>query len=177
MKTRHAFIKAWGVSIFLAVVAFFSLIFVSSDVPIVWPALIFFIVLLFNTFFSIELFASVTPRNSFAQHAVDIVLLALYIFLAVNLKVPVRFVFLSLLIFIFATMKYALLLGTIEHPKLLKRKILVDIVGTLACSLTLGGVMFADPLTSLWVLTITFTIANIILFTVWPLYRFHDISL
>jgi hypothetical protein len=73
--------------------------------------------------------------------------------------------------FIVATIKYACLLNKIPQPKLLKRKIIIDLVGVSGCALILGGILAGYTELSLWTLAVSFLIANFFLLIVWPMYR------
>jgi hypothetical protein len=133
--------------------------------------LIFYIVLAINTYFSIELFASIVSPRSRIQQFMDAVLLLLIVGLAFTLQNPIIFIFIDLLMFIVATIKYTLILGEVDHPKLLKRKIIIDLLGALLAGAVLIGILYGYQAYSIWILTSVFLCANIILLFVWPMYR------
>lgn len=132
---------------------------------------IFYIVLAINTFFSIELFASIVSPRSRIQQMMDAILLVLIIGLAFTLQNPILFIFIDLVMFIMATIKYTLILNVVDHPKLLKRKIIIDLSGALLAGLALIGILYGYQVYSIWILTSVFLCANIILLFVWPMYR------
>jgi hypothetical protein len=132
---------------------------------------IFYIVLAINTFFSIELFASIVSPRSRIQKIMDAILLVLIIGLAFTLNNPLLFIFLDLIMFLVATVKYTLMLGVVDHPKLLKRKIIIDLSGALLAGLALVGILYGYQSYSVWILTSIFLLANIFFLFVWPMYR------
>ncbi len=138
------------------------------------PLAIFYVTIVINTYFSIKLFAEIIPKENAGQKLLDTVLAFLYVGMALEMGDPKAFVFMALLLFIVAAAKYAFLLGIVHHPKLLKRKIIVDTSGVFACALALGGILAGFPKESAWAFAIVFVIVNLILFFVHPLYRFDE---
>lgn len=134
------------------------------------PLIVFYVVLLINTFFSIRCFARITPEGQIVQDIVDVFLVILYLFLAFSMNDALLFIFFSLLLFIMATIKYILLLGQTHHTALVKRKVFVDALGTLACGVMLGALLYGYSTGALWVWSVAFVLANIYLFFVKPLY-------
>jgi len=137
------------------------------------PFGIFYATIVFNTYFSVKLFSSITDPKNGAQIFMDAILVVLYAYLAWSMGDALHFAFAGALLFLAATAKYALLLGLTEQSKLLKKKILVDTSGTTLFVLALYGVIAGYPVQSIWALAIVFVVANVILFSVWPLYRLH----
>ena len=162
--------KASIVSIFFAIV---GLIFTAAiaDKMAALPGIIFYHVFIFNTFFSVQLFASLTPPESRIQMIVDGLLFLVNLYLATLLGSPSQFVFWTLILFIVATTKYAFLLGLVLHPNLLKRKILIDLSGAMLCTLSLGGIVAGYEKTSIWLFSGAFVLANIYFLLIKPMYR------
>jgi hypothetical protein len=138
------------------------------------PLFLFHVTLLLNTFFSVQYFARITPKGDPAQWCVDTVLMLLLIALPFFLGSPVRFVALVTLLFVAATLKYVLLLGTVSDRALLRRKIRIDALGTVLCVLTLAGVLAGYPLVALWCWAAVFVAANVHVLLILPLYRSHE---
>ncbi len=162
--------KASSVSIiFLIAGALFALIRIT-DLGQSLPMLIVYAVLLVNTFFSVRIFSAITPPSSI-QKTCDAGLFFIYLLTAWEFGSPKGFAFAFLLLFIVACVKYSFLLYETSHPKLIKRKILVDLSGALAGALTLCGIMAGYQYASLWSLAIVFSFANVFLFFVQPLYQ------
>ena len=174
---KGAEVKAWIVSSIFALAFIITWTFESFDWHKAIPLAIFYIVFLFNTFFSIRCFSRITPPYSLTHSILDFVLVSLYIAMAINVRALPYFIFFTLLIFAVSSIKYTLLLGSIDHDHILKRKILIDILGVCGSALVIGGVLVGYARSSLWAWVIIFILANIILFTLWPFYRLdpdHD---
>ncbi|KKT42140.1 MAG: hypothetical protein UW30_C0002G0051 [Candidatus Giovannonibacteria bacterium GW2011_GWA2_44_13b] len=138
------------------------------------PLLLYYLLLLVNTYFSIRFFAVITPVEKISQHTADILLGLCILLMSMNLNNALWFFMWATLLFMLATVKYALLLGAIPHPRLLKRKILVDLSGIVASAFALLGALFGYPSASAWVYTFLYLLANIYLMIVNPLYRLLD---
>lgn len=170
-KITKAERKAYAATAAFFGAGLFGWFFLVSDWRASLPLAVFYTVLLVNTFFSIRLFAGLSSAGGAAEWAIDGILVFLYFALALNLSSALRFEFIALFIFIFATAKYVFLLGVVPHPILLKRKIIVDLLGVLACALAAGTAVGEYATESAWAFAGVFTIANFLLFFVWPLYR------
>jgi hypothetical protein len=164
-------IKAILTTIVFASLGVVSSIYLISNWSESLPLVIFYFILIVNTFFSIKLFSAITPDGVLSQAIMDIFLFFIYLALLISINSQLLFVFFTLLLFILAIMKYTLLLGIVDHPKLLKRKILIDLSGALGSALVLGGILFGDTILSTWIFTGGFAFANVLLFFVWPMYR------
>lgn len=171
---KIATIKAWIISSIFAIAFIINWIFESFDWHKALPLAIFYAVFVFNTFFSIRCFSRITPPYSFIHGILDLILLALYIAMAINVKALPYFVFFCLLIFAVSSIKYTFLLGSVEYDEMIKRKVLIDILGVCGLSLVIGGIFAGYPQYSIWAWVIIFILANIILFTFWPFYRIDD---
>jgi glycosyltransferase involved in cell wall biosynthesis len=166
--------KAWIISGFFALAFIITWTVESFDWHLAIPLAIFYAVFVFNTFFSIKCFSSITPPYSFIHGILDLVLVSLYIGMAINVRAVPYFIFFCLLIFAVSSIKYTLLLGSIEYDHIIKRKILIDILGVCGTSLVIGGIFAGYPRFSLWAWVLIFILANVILFIFWPFYRLDD---
>jgi hypothetical protein len=146
----------------------------SPDSFTTLPFVIFYIVLTINTYHSIKLFSSITPMEDRAQRLVDLLLGISYLFLAYSFANPVGFFIGVLFLFILAPIKYILLLGMIPHSHLLKRKITIDLMGTLLAGVSLASALIGYPTQSAWFLAIMFLAANVYLLLINPMYRLID---
>jgi hypothetical protein len=165
--------KAWVVCILFAGVGVWSLLF--HDVPneIALPHALFYLVLTINSFYSIRFYSEWTPP-SFLQSVVDGALVIAYIALALSIGLPTAFAFFALCIFVIAPMKYAEMLGKTSHDKTLRRKIMIDMLGTILMTAVLGGTLLGYREESVWVLTIIFALANVYFLMIRPMYRFLE---
>lgn len=167
-------LKAFLGAALFSVMAVFSWIFFVEDKLLSLPLLIFYAALMVHTYFSIRLFSAIAPRGNFTQTFFDFLLFLVNTGMALALANPLLFLFLNLLLFIVAPVKYSFLLGVVNHPKLLKRKIIVDLLGALAAALSLGVFLVGYEHKAVWGLLIAFSIASVYLFFIRPLYRLHD---
>lgn len=163
--------RAWFVAVFFSLAGLLSFTFVAPTSRLLWPNAIFYAVLVVNTFYSVRLFARIAPA-SVAQTAVDLTLVAAYVGLALSLGREWAFPFFALCIFVAAPIKYVLMLGSVPNSELLKKKLLIDLSGTVMSVFTLLGAIFLSyPLTAAWALAILFSLANIYLLAIRPMYR------
>ncbi len=163
--------RAWVVSIFFTAAGLLSFFVIAPDTRYVWPNALFYAVIVINTFYSVRLFARIAP-SSFSQTAVDGLLVLSYLGLAFSLGREWAFPFFALCIFVAAPIKYVLMLGVVPHSDLLRKKLLIDLSGTAMCAIALLGAVFLEyPLTAAWSLAIFFSLANIYLLAIRPMYR------
>jgi hypothetical protein len=133
--------------------------------------LIFYALLLLNTFFSVRIFATITPRGHAGQTFWDLLLGLCIAFLPLSFASPMHFVFLTLFLFVIATLKYIFLIPVVGFSKLLFEKIRIDTLGILLCALCLAGILFGFAYWSLNLFAFVFFLANV--YVIWhkPLYR------
>lgn len=147
-----------------------AVLFYSIVTPFLLPHFIFYMVLVINTFFSIRFWSALQP-NDVRQFLVDAVLVVTYLTLAFSIGEPMHFAFAALCLFIAAPIKYVLMRGRTAHEALVERKIFLDALGTLACAALILGMLSGYALESTWVFAIGFTLANIYLLFIRPMYR------
>jgi hypothetical protein len=146
-------------------------IFSISRGAILIPLLVFQVLLLINTFLSIRCFATVIPKDDRAQQVIDVILVCIYLVTPFALHDPFLFVSGITALFTIATLKYALLRKQEHERRLIRRKLSVDIAGTLLSLAALVGIWAGYPgiTTALW--AGIFFCANIYLIYISPLYR------
>jgi hypothetical protein len=164
-------IRALAATILFSITGCWALLFHTIPWEFVIPNGIFYAVLTINTYFSIRFYSAFTPDEPF-QTFIDLLLAASYIGLALTIGIPVAFAFFALLIFVVAPAKYAHMLGKTPHDKTLRRKILIDLLGTFTCAFVLGLSLIGLELKAAWILAVLFTLANIYLLAIKPMYRF-----
>ncbi|MBP9757912.1 MAG: hypothetical protein KBD06_04895 [Candidatus Pacebacteria bacterium] len=162
--------RALGATLLFAAVGFWSVLFHNVPWEFSVPHIIFYTVLTINTYFSVRFYTAFTPESTF-QSAIDFALVAAYIALGLSIGIPLAFAFFALLIFTLAPSKYAHMLGTTPYDATLRKKILIDLLGTLMCVLVLGVTIAGLQLKAAWMLAILFTLANIYLLLIRPMYR------
>lgn len=163
-------IKAWVATLAFSLAGITSLFFAAPISSYLLPHGIFYAVLVINTFLSIRFFSALAPENH-SQMAIDIVLVLLYLALAFSIGRPLTFAFFALCLFIAASSKYPLLLLVILQTDVLKRKILIDLMGTAACAAILAATILGYAFEAAWAAAIGFTFANVYLLRVKPMYR------
>lgn len=166
-------LKAWLFAVCFSLFGIASAVLAAPESEFVFPHVIFYAVLIVNSFFSIRLFSSIQPRSALQTFA-DLILLLAYVALAFSIGRPVAFSFFALSVFVAAPPKYALMLGMVPHDRLLRRKILLDLAGTALCAAVLGGTLLGYELASAWLLAIVFALANAHLLLIRPMYRIYD---
>ena len=126
------------------------------------PLLGFHCLLLLNTYFSIRCFSSVATSKTTAQIAIDAILAGMYVYLAFQFTDPTRYLVASTVLFLIADIKYALVLGTPGYEKLLKRKMLLNLLAAVTCILALFGLAAGIHQSLGWWLA-AFLLANVYL--------------
>jgi hypothetical protein len=151
-------------------IAVWTVFFLAPVVPELVPQELFFAVLIINTFFSIQFYSEIQPKNV-SQTLIDTLLVITYLALAFSFGRPELFTFAALCLFIAAPPKYALMLGEIPHLKLLERKMLLDSLGTAGCAALLGATLLGYSLIAIWAMAVLFALANVYLLFVRPMYK------
>lgn len=134
MKYQPANLKAGLVT------SLFALFVVASAFlfPIEPTMLVLHGLILLHTFLSIRCFSALIDVHDLRQWAIDILLVFSYAVFAFAMRdILLYFVALTWVFFV-ATMKYALLIGRLQQPILLQRKITADILG-----MAFGGISYA----------------------------------
>lgn len=134
------------------------------------PHVIFFAVLILNTVFSVRFWRPLQPKSP-VQLVIDGVLLANYAALLFAIGRPIEFAFFAALLFIAATMKYAVMLGVVPHTDVLRKKIIIDLLGAFLCAAVLFATLMGYALYAAWALAVIFTLANIYLLYFRPMYK------
>lgn len=138
--------------------------------PYLLPNLIFYVVLLVNTWYSIRFWSPLQPKDV-RQTFIDGVLAFAYMALALSMGRPLSFAVAALVLFVLATLKYALMLGKIPQQGAVRKKLRLDAFGALVCAIALAVTATGYPLFAAWSFAIGFTLANIYLLKLNPMYR------
>ena len=163
-------LKAFSVVALFALIALGAIFFRAPLDSFLVPHTIFYTVLLVNTFYSIRFWAAIQPQDS-SQMLIDGILAVTYIALALSIGRPISFAIAALALFIAAPIKYMLMLGKIPRAALLGKKIAIDGAGTAICTLVLVLTLSGYGLVSAWIFAISFTLVNIYLLRINPMYR------
>ena len=172
MKMSHtmkAFL-ACGIFIIFLVVSIYTMSY-TGDTAL--PIVIFYILLIVNTFFSVKLFDQIIP-NLLSQKLIDTILVLLYAALAFTLGNAPLFTLVLACFFLVSSQKYVSLLGVVHQPTLLKRKICANILGALLGLIVLALILYGFTSYALWGLVAVFALANIYFFFISPLYKLDN---
>jgi hypothetical protein len=166
----HARLRALAVSLGFGLWALGAAFFIV-DRPGSAPLVIFYALLLFNTYFSVRTFATITPKGHKGQAFMDFVLGLFLFVLPLYFGEPLLFTVLMATLFGVATVKYIFLESIIGSSRLITQKARIDSLGTLLCLFAVAGILLGYVFwtTVLW--TIIFLIANIYVLWVRPIYR------
>lgn len=137
------------------------------------PALILYAGLVINTYFSIRCFSSITPDKNKTSKIVDIGLVVLYFVLASTFNNIENFLMITVFLFELAVLKYIVLLriSAPEYRGLVQKKILLDMLGVISCSLALTAALLGYSFFSIWFPALLLLGANIYLIILRPFYR------
>ena len=155
--------------------AFFGTLFLFTvnNLSYALPALIFFAMLVINTYFSIRCFSSITPENDNIAKVIDIGLAFLYLALALAFNDIQRFLLIALFLFELSVIKYSMLLriSAPEYQNLVLKKISIDMLGVISCSLALTLALLGYSFYSIWFLAMLLLAANIYLILIKSFYK------
>lgn len=99
---------------------------------------VLFALLLVHTFFSVRCFSALIDPRDLRQNMVDVLLVIAYFLTGAFMNSGSLFYMGWIALFFLATLKYILLIGRLDHPKLLRRKLIADVGG-----LALGFFVFS----------------------------------
>ncbi|MBI4085883.1 MAG: hypothetical protein HY433_01405 [Candidatus Liptonbacteria bacterium] len=155
--------------------AFFGTLFLFTVDNFLYalPALVFYAMLVINTYYSIRCFSSIASENDKIAKVIDIGLAVLYLALASAFDDIQRFLTIALFLFELATLKYIMLLkaSAPEYKNLIRNKILLDALGVISCSLALTLALLGYSFYSIWFLAMLLLAANIRLILIKPFYK------
>ena len=135
------------------------------------PLILFYIILIINSYFSIEFFSKIIPPKRLDQKVINLILVFFYLILILNLGNEMWYLLSATMLFIVATLKYVFLLETVDL-KILKKKLIIDILGSIICASALAGYLIGCGEVTKWIWALMFLFANIYLLVVNPMYKF-----
>ncbi|TSC82453.1 MAG: hypothetical protein G01um101420_286 [Parcubacteria group bacterium Gr01-1014_20] len=174
MNETKATLFATVMTLIYTLLGLVSIFYMVDDWLVSLPIVVFYFLILVSTHLSVSFFLSIIPEHSYIQKVINGALLVIYFILAFNLNHPLNFMIVTALLFSVSTIKYLLMVEENPHKKLLWRKVSVQTLGTIACILTILGILSGYALisTSLWLFC--FIIANIYIISIKPLYRISN---
>jgi hypothetical protein len=135
------------------------------------PLGIFYALLVVNTFPSVRLFSSIIPQDNGKHALADILIAMTYVSLVISFGNPEQFALCALVLFLVAAGKYSLMVEETPHPNLVQRKVRVDLLGAFLCACVLAAMILGYPVFGAWALAIIFSLANVYVLGLRPLYR------
>lgn len=173
MLNSHPIFKAAGSIALVLIFAIIQIWLWPGDWAVGAPLIVFFAVLMLNTFFSIKFFSQIIPSSIF-QAFIDLVLLGCFLILTRFLFDRFYFMEFCTLLFIVAILKYAQIESDTKYRNIISRKLFVDTLGTVACALTLIGISFGYGALAVYLWTAAFAVANWYYLIYKSLYRMGD---
>jgi hypothetical protein len=131
-----------------------------GEMHLALPLVLFYVLLLLNTYFSVRCFSSVPESESSLQVVINVLLSLIYAGLAALFQNPPAFVWLTILLFFVAALKYALI-DSKEFSNILRRKTVIDLVGGIWCTTAFGALSYSPASYVLWIWFVGFIIGNI----------------
>lgn len=166
-------IKAYTFTIFFSVIG--GIMICKNLSLVTLPLILFYIVLIVNSYFSVEFFSKIIPAKRFDQKIIDLFLVFLYLVLILNISNEIWYLLSAIMLFVVATLKYVFLLGMVD-VKILKKKMIIDIFGIIACVLALVGYLAGGRMAATWIWALVFLFANIYLLVINPMYKFKGVK-
>lgn len=169
-KIEARTLRATGACLLFLVVGLYGVPRVT-DLRSALPLMIFYFALVFNTFFSVRLFGLVISPEDMFQQGIDLFIALFYLGLPFLFSNTLLFLYGVSVFFVVTAAKYAVLIDRVVHPKLLKKKLLANLLGAGGAGLSLGLALAGHSDLGAWLYSIGFLVANVIFFTISPLYR------
>jgi|GEM_PF-2552657 hypothetical protein len=148
-----------------------GVIIARNNLAIAWPTILFYTMLVWNDYYSIEHFSKIIPPGKTSQVVVDIILLLLHFVSVFFFGNPFLFAIAMTVLFILAVLKYAGDLPSVKNSRALFRKVKIDALGALISALTLAGMFMGYPWQSTIAWTAIFVGSSIYVILINPLYR------
>ncbi len=166
----HVTARASFVVFFFSLLALWAFAYLAPETPELLPHALFFAALITNTFFSVRFWSQLQPKH-ISQGLIDTALVVSYAALALSIGRPGLFALSALFLFILAPVKYVLMLGELPHTAVIRRKVVIDLMGTASCAVLLLLIFLGYSLLGAWLFAGLFLIANIYLLIINPMYR------
>jgi len=148
-----------------------GIILAWNDLRIAWPAILFYIMLLWNDYYSIQHFSKIIPPGKTSQMFIDGILVILHFVSVFWFGNPFLFTIAMVVLFILAVLKYAGDLPSVKNSQALYRKVKIDALGALISALALAGMFAGYPWQSTMIWTGVFVCASVYVILVNPLYK------
>lgn len=141
------------------------------DLVIAWAPMLFYVMLVWNDYFSIKHFSKIIPPNKNSQVVIDTLLVGLHLVAVFFFTNPFLFTITMTILFILAVLKYAGDLPSVKNSRALFRKVKIDALGALISALTLAGMFMGYPWQATIIWTGVFVGASVYVIIINPLYK------
>jgi len=142
-----------------------------NDLAIAWVPMLFYAMLVWNDYYSIEHFSKIIPPGKTSQVVIDTLLLTLHFVSVFFFGNPFLFTISMTVLFILAVIKYAGDLPSVKNSRALFRKIKIDALGALISALALAAMFMGYPWQATIVWTAIFVGASVYVIIINPLYK------
>jgi hypothetical protein len=163
--------RASGATFLFSLFGLIGIIIARNNLPIAWPAILFYAMLLWNDYYSIEHFSKIIPPGKTSQVVIDVVLLVLHFVSTFLFANPFLFTISMTILFILAVLKYAGDLPSVKNSRALYRKVKIDALGALISALALAGMFWGYPWQSTIAWTVIFVCSSVYVIIINPLYK------
>jgi hypothetical protein len=163
--------RAIGATVIFLLFGVLGAIIARDSMVIAWPPMLFYAMLVWNDYYSINHFSKIIPPNKISQIFIDILLVAIHFVSVLLFGNPFLFTIAMTILFILAVLKYASDLPSVKNSRALYRKVKIDALGALISALALAGMLFGYPWQSTIIWTGIFICASIYVIIVNPLYK------
>lgn len=144
--------------------------YASPEPDMVWVQVLVYGLLMINTWFSVRLFFTLIDARDKRQRVMNVFITFAYAFLAWSIRDIQLFYFAWTALFGLASLKFVLLIGRFEHPRLLRRKLVADLFAVLMGLFIVAGLSYVPDLPWSWLGLILFGGACIYYLLLRPLY-------
>lgn len=163
--------RAIGATLIFVAFGVLGAIIARHNTDIAWPAILFYAMLVWNDYYSIQHFSKIIPPNKTSQVFIDLILVALHFISALLFGNPFLFAIAMTVLFILAVLKYAGDLPSVKNSRALFRKVKIDALGALISALALAGMFMGYPWQATIVWTGIFVCASVYVILINPLYK------
>jgi len=163
--------RAVCATLMFAAFGLIGVIVARNDLIIAWPPILFYAMLVWNDYYSIEHFSKIIPPGKNSQVFIDTLLVALHFISVFFFGDPFLFAIAMTILFVLAVLKYAGDLPSVKNSRALFRKVKIDALGALISALALAGMLMGYPWQSTIVWTGIFVGASVYVIIINPLYK------
>ncbi len=144
--------------------------YASPEPNTVWVQALVYGLLMINTWFSVRLFFTLIDFRDKRQQAMNVFIALAYAFLAWSIRDIQLFYFAWTVLFGLASLKFVLLIGRFEYKRLLRRKLVADLLAVLMGLSIVAGSSYLPDMPWSWLGLIVFGGACVYYLLLRPLY-------